>query len=214
MRPPRGVGGLFTLERDLTDVRSKKLEKLGRPAIDHSHKLNLPMRRLSHPNSRTSGRYKKMQILCEVNQAECFRRGIDAPRSTMKIEVDPAKLPEEIREFLADHLYEGDKLSGRDDFQLLRPDLLGFMETVLTAKEYKEASDHNHTQILFDEWIKGAGKDAEAKREKVAKELVDAQEAQEAHPVTSQETSVNTPGSIANLTRTLEMLSRKHEPKS
>ena len=41
------------------------------------------------------------------------RRGIDAPRSTMKIEVDPAKLPEEIREFLADHLYEGDKLSAR-----------------------------------------------------------------------------------------------------
>jgi hypothetical protein len=88
------------------------------------------------------------------------------------------------------------------------------METVLTAKEYKEASDYNHTQILFDEWIKGAGKDGEAKREKVAKALVDAQEAQEAHPVTSQETSVNTPGSIANLTRTLEMLSRKHEPKS
>jgi len=87
-----------------------------------------------------------MQILCEVNQAECFRRGIDAPRSTMKIEVDPAKLPEEIREFLADHLHEGDKLSARDDFQLLRPDLLGFMETVLTAKEYKEANDHNHAE--------------------------------------------------------------------
>jgi hypothetical protein len=172
------------------------------------------MRRLTHPKSRTSGRTEQMQILCEVNRAECFRRGIDAPRSTMKIEVDPAKLPEEIREFLADHLYEDDKLSARDDFQLLRPDLLGFMETVLTAKEYEEASGHNHTQMLFDEWIKGAGKDTETKRERAAKELVDAQESQEAHPVTSQETSVNTPGSIANLTRTLEMLSRKHEPKS
>ena len=62
----------------------------------------------------------------------------------------------------------------------------GFMEAVLTAKEYKEASDHNHTQILFEQWIKGAGKDAEAKREKVAKELVDAREAHDAHPVTSQ----------------------------
>jgi hypothetical protein len=164
------------------------------------------------PSPGQAGGTKQMQILCEVNQAECFRRGIDAPRSTMKIEVDPAKLPEEIREFLADHLYDGDKLSARDDFQLLRPDLLGFMEAVLTAKEYKEASDHNHTQILFDEWIKGPGKDGEAKREMVAKELVDAQEA---HPVTSQEKSVNTPGSIANLTRTLEMLSRKqHEPQS
>ena len=70
------------------------------------------------------------------------------------------------------------------------------------------------TRIFFEEWIKGAGKDAEAKREKAAKELVDAQESQETHPVTSQATSVNTPGSIANLTRTLEMLSRKHEPKS
>jgi hypothetical protein len=34
-----------------------------------------------------------------------------------------------------------------------------------------------NTQFLFDEWIKGAGKDGEAKREKIAKELVDAQEA-------------------------------------
>jgi CheY-like chemotaxis protein len=50
--------------------------------------------------------------------------------------------------------------------------------------------------------------------EKAAKELVEAQEAQEAHPVTSQETSVNTPGSLANLTRTLEMLSKKHELQS
>ena len=43
------------------------------------------------------------------------------------------------------------------------------METVLTAKEYKEASDRNHTQILFEQWIKGAGKDAEPKREKGCK---------------------------------------------
>jgi len=54
-----------------------------------------------------------MQILCEVNQAERFRRGIDAPRSTMKIEVDPGEVAGRIREFLADHLYEGDKLSAR-----------------------------------------------------------------------------------------------------
>ena len=201
----------------ISPLWSQKHAEVGSPAIDRPEPFKQTKPRDAEtiasqvPDKRA---VQKMQIICEVNQAECFRRGIDAPRSTMKIEVDPAKLPEEIREFLADHLHEGDKLSARDDFQLLRPDLLGFMETVLTAKEYKEASDHNHTQILFDEWIKGAGKDAEAKREKVAKELVDAQEAQEAHPVTSQETSVNTPGSIANLTRTLEMLSRKHEPKS
>jgi hypothetical protein len=192
------------------------MEKSGRPVIDRRAPFTQTKPRDAEtiasqvPDKRA---VQKMQIICEVNQAECFRRGIDAPRSTMKIEVDPAKLPEEIREFLADHLHEGDKLSARDDFQLLRPDLLGFMETVLTAKEYSEASDHNHTQILFDEWSKGAVKMGRLSAKRLQK-LVDSQEAQEAHPVTSLETSVNTPGSIANLTRTLEMLSRKHEPKS
>jgi hypothetical protein len=62
-----------------------------------------------------------MQILCEVNQTEWFRRGIDAPRSTMKIEVDPAKFSEEFREFLADHLYEGDNLSARFSTGLASP---------------------------------------------------------------------------------------------
>jgi hypothetical protein len=48
-----------------------------------------------------------VKILCDVNQAECLRHGVDAPSSTVKIEVDPQKLTEEQRNFVADHLYDG-----------------------------------------------------------------------------------------------------------
>jgi hypothetical protein len=127
-----------------------------------------------------------MQILCEVNQVECFRRGIDAPRSTIKIEVNPAKLPEDIREFLADHLYDGYKLGSDACLQLRSPDLMGLLETVLAAKEYAEAKDGGRLRksegmltytASFDEWIKGEGKTGSANREKLAKELAKAQEA-------------------------------------
>jgi hypothetical protein len=50
------------------------------------------------------------------------------------------------------------------------------METVLNLKNTKKPVTTTILKILFDEWVKGAGKDAEAKREKVAKELVDAHE--------------------------------------
>jgi hypothetical protein len=127
-----------------------------------------------------------MQILCWVNQAEAFRRGIDAPRSTIKIEVDPAKLPEDIREFLADHLYDGYKLNSR--IELRSPDMFGLMEAVLAVKEYNqaEADDrlpkhsagyHNSAglPISFEDWLKGEGKAGSANREKLAKELTEAQ---------------------------------------
>lgn len=115
-----------------------------------------------------------MQILCVVNQAECFRRGFDAPRSTIKIEVDPAKLPEDIREFLADHLHDGYKASS--EIELRSPDLLGLMEAVLTFKEFKEhrKGEEWHTGLL-DDWTKGAGKAGSAGRLARAKELTEAQ---------------------------------------
>jgi len=36
-----------------------------------------------------------------VNQAECLRRGIDAPKSIVTIEVIPAEIPPELRELIA-----------------------------------------------------------------------------------------------------------------
>lgn len=119
-----------------------------------------------------------MQILCAVNQAECFRRGIDASRSTIKIEVNPAKLPQDIREFLADHIYDGHKLSSA--IELYRPDLRGLMESVLAAKEYGEfrkvtENSNSPLSISFTDWIKGEGKAGSAEREKSAKELTETQ---------------------------------------
>src|SRR5258708_39691894 len=73
------VEGLSTLERDLTE-----LEKSSRPAIDRPEPFTQTKPRNAETiasKSRTSGRYK--------TNANFMCRGIDAPRSTMKIEVDP-----------------------------------------------------------------------------------------------------------------------------
>jgi hypothetical protein len=126
-----------------------------------------------------------MQILCAVNQAECFRRGIDAPRSTIKIDVNPAKLPQDIRGFLADHIYDGHKLS--DAIELYSPDMLGLMESVLAAKEYEQfrkvtENPNSPFSISFADWIKGEGKAGSTEREKLAKELTEAQKHSELIP--------------------------------
>jgi hypothetical protein len=122
-----------------------------------------------------------MQILCEVNQAECFRRGIFAPRSTIKLDVNPSKLPRDLRTFVADNLYEGYRLGFDDhinnetgeskayaskEFELYRPDLTGFMEAILRAKEFQETVDANGEHDLpFQEWTKKADEAANKERE-------------------------------------------------
>lgn len=45
-----------------------------------------------------------MKLRFEVDQAECFRRGIDCPKSIVTIEVDPSKLKQEHRNLIADRL--------------------------------------------------------------------------------------------------------------
>lgn len=45
-----------------------------------------------------------MKLRFEINQAECFRRGIDTPKSIITIEVDPATIPVEERNLIADRL--------------------------------------------------------------------------------------------------------------
>lgn len=48
-----------------------------------------------------------MKILCDVNQTECLRYGIDSPSSTVEIDVNPKSLTEEQRNFIIDNLYDG-----------------------------------------------------------------------------------------------------------
>jgi hypothetical protein len=113
-----------------------------------------------------------MQILCEVNQAECFRRGIDAPKSTIKLEVNPAKLPEDLRAFVADHLYDGYKLSLEGGIP--GSDLLSFMEAILANQEFRKA-DPTGWVTDFNSWIKGDGKESAGERLVKAKQLAEAQ---------------------------------------
>jgi hypothetical protein len=53
-----------------------------------------------------------MKLRFEVDQAECFRKGIDCPKSIVTIEVDPAKLPQAQRDLIAE------RLNGIDVFRL------------------------------------------------------------------------------------------------
>jgi hypothetical protein len=114
-----------------------------------------------------------MQILCEVNQAECFRRGIDAPKSTIKLEVNPVKLPEDLRAFVADHLYDGYKL--RLEGGIPGSDLLAFMEAILANQEFRKA-DPNGWWSDFNSWIRGDGKESAGERLEKAKQLAEAQQ--------------------------------------
>ena len=59
-----------------------------------------------------------MKLRFEVDQAECFRKGIDCPKSIVTIEVDPAKLPQAQRDLIAE------RLNGIDVFKL---DLTGVL---------------------------------------------------------------------------------------
>jgi hypothetical protein len=71
-----------------------------------------------------------MKITCQVDQSECFRRGIDAPASTVQIEVDPAQLDPEMRAFIADHLQNGSFYSAS---ALSSPTYEGFVESVTSV---------------------------------------------------------------------------------
>ena len=45
-----------------------------------------------------------MKLRFDVDQAECFRRGIDCEKSIVTIEVNPAKLSQEQRNLIADRM--------------------------------------------------------------------------------------------------------------
>jgi hypothetical protein len=94
-----------------------------------------------------------MKISCEIDQETCFLAGLDAP-PRIRINIDPAKLPEDVRNFITANLYDGKKFGpvikrlaadGRSrpipetDYRLRRPDLFGFFEMILRHIE-KDAS--------------------------------------------------------------------------
>jgi hypothetical protein len=46
-----------------------------------------------------------MVLRFEVNQAQAFRQGVDVPKSTVHLEIDPSKLSQEERNLIADRLH-------------------------------------------------------------------------------------------------------------
>jgi hypothetical protein len=139
-----------------------------------------------------------MKILCKINQAECFRRGIDAPLKTIKLEVDPSKLPDYLRSFVADHLFDGYKLGfgphedrtsrivycTSPEFELYRPDLVGFMQAILRAREFEqytvdqivlEQEEKPCNPLPFSKWLEEVSEATNDEREKRVKELAEGQ---------------------------------------
>ena len=45
-----------------------------------------------------------MKLRFQVDQAEAFRQGVDVPKSIVTVEVNPADLPQEERDLLADRM--------------------------------------------------------------------------------------------------------------
>lgn len=88
---------------------------------------------------RSSRATQIMKILCPVDQAECFRLGIDYNSSTIKLDVNPATLPFELREYISSHLVEGHIIPREEKLLLSTPSIEGFFEAVLFAMEYDKA---------------------------------------------------------------------------
>jgi hypothetical protein len=90
----------------------------------------LAVRRTIAPRTRTSGQLHTVKILCEVNQVECIRHGIDAPSSTVKIDVDPKSLTEEQRELLAKEIYNGLRFPMNEDLKICPPTYDGLIAAI------------------------------------------------------------------------------------
>lgn len=56
---------------------------------------------------------KTTKFTLRVDQAAAIRAGINAPHSTVSLEVDVSKYPKEVRETIADFIEDGHKLTGR-----------------------------------------------------------------------------------------------------
>ena len=98
-----------------------------------------------------------MLILCDVDQMEAFRCGNEAPSNTAKIEVDPAKLSQEMRNYIAVHLWFGHILepcydgANRNLHALSDPSYPGFLEAIGRGMVHNGISCHETVEILFIE---------------------------------------------------------------
>lgn len=79
-----------------------------------------------------------MKLRFKVNQAECFRHGINCPKSIVVIEVDPSTLDIPTRCVIADHLVGIDVVKSKEPKELveaLTPDFEGLFEAIMKARK-------------------------------------------------------------------------------
>jgi len=61
-----------------------------------------------------------MTLRFEVDQAEAFRQGVNVPKSTNHVEVDPSKLSQEERDLIADRLDGIDIMAKGVDLEIMQ----------------------------------------------------------------------------------------------
>jgi hypothetical protein len=76
-----------------------------------------------------------MKIRCAVNQSEALRQGVDAPKATVLIDVEPSTLSEYARDVIADKLVKGHDLTAFEPFHLIRATKDEFLEKVVGLDE-------------------------------------------------------------------------------
>jgi hypothetical protein len=111
-----------------------------------------------------------MKILCHIDRTECFRRGIDVQSSTIKFDINPAKLPQDLREFIADNLLNSYELQG---VSLRSPDLIGFFEAVVLGHEHHRTSTTG--AIEFSKFFEQMPDEKKAELARRVKDLVQQQ---------------------------------------
>lgn len=96
--------------------------------------------------------HKTMQLQVQVDQAQALRRGINAPFSTVKFEVDPAQLSPEVREEIASNLLEGFRLNA--NITVVEPSLAGLISVIdrrlkVLAEKKAKAEELKKLRIAF-----------------------------------------------------------------
>jgi hypothetical protein len=113
-----------------------------------------------------AGDTNKMNILCNVNQTECLRYGIDAPSSTVKIEVDPKALSQDQRDFLADQLNGGLRFPRSLDYHICPPTYEGLLAAIsygMKCEQQTESADIREHSVWRKEAVTQAIQDMEAR---------------------------------------------------
>lgn len=90
-----------------------------------------------------------MKLLLNVDQTEALRHGIDAPSSTVHLEINPADLTEVEREYIASHLISGHDLT-RSSLRLNDPSFAGLRAELSRVVEEKKEDERRRAGRILE----------------------------------------------------------------